>query len=655
MSKTTASSCIIRDDSGLKSLSKNEREFTRNAALRKCDRRCLRTDGRSWSQVRPVHHLDLLRWENGASCSVQWGTGTRVTAQVSANLVPPRSDRPDQGTVSISVDLSPAASTAFRQAGPATTGGGEPSSSSSSRGNFPPADEHQKLTANRIVRCLERILLTGGALDCEALCVSPGLWAWKLSVAVTVLDAAGNLTDASVLAAMAAIRHYRKPAVSSNNNNNGNNGAASESDNQCLTPLSSSQQPALIPSEIKEPTPLPLHHTPVTISFALIPEEDVTRSSTASSSSSAVAALVDPNDREELIQTGQLTIAMNVHLEICLLDYPGGCELQPSKLRECYLSAKKIIQQLCHSLEETLQQADQQALSERLQRLQQQENVDLRQDQVVLPPRPPNRDEITGLEGIPYYQSTDNSENDFMQVQDDQGNAVVEDKAAARQAQSAAEEAYRRQALDYNLGHVAIAVGKDKDNTKQQQASSALLASMLQFVQQKSRSDTDQPNEKSEQKPPLPAEEINDSSKEFNAGTQPTKTGGLSVEQQHKLGETLQTTKGKQAFPTRTTAHCGILDSDDEDTTMQLENEFQTVKKEQEHLEPAGSGAESLPTEKKADDLSHSIKNNISKTAVPAVSAPPATGTMVDDADVDDLSAAIKKKKKKGKKNKKSK
>ena len=123
----------------------------------------------------------------------------------------------------------------------------------------------------------------------------------------------------------------------------------------------------MIPSIVKEATPLPLHHTPLSISFGLIPADDAVNST---SSTSIVAALIDPTDREELVQSGSLTIAMNVHSEICLLDYGGGCELTPNKLRQCWKVAETAIKNLCQLLETALIKADEQAQKERLQRLQ---------------------------------------------------------------------------------------------------------------------------------------------------------------------------------------------------------------------------------------------------------------------------------------------
>ena len=198
----------VRDDGGAKSLSSCERDFLRSCALAEdTGGRVLRGDGRGPGEVRKVK-LTLGRWHNGAECTVQWGGGTRVTAMVTASLLPPSSERPSEGMVSLSVDLSPMACTAFQHAQPVTT---TPGMASNDLGNI--SDEAQRLLSNRILRSLERTLLIGGALDTEALCVQSGAWVWRLQVNVTVLDDAGNLLDAAVLAAVAALRHYRKPQV----------------------------------------------------------------------------------------------------------------------------------------------------------------------------------------------------------------------------------------------------------------------------------------------------------------------------------------------------------------------------------------------------------------------------------------------------------
>ena len=107
----------------------------------------------------------------------------------------------------ISVDLSPSASPSFRHGPPATTGGG----GGSSIPNY--ASQNQRLASNRILRCIEKIIVTGGTLDVEALCLIPAQWVWKFQLALTVLDDGGNIMDAAVMAAIASLRHYRKPQV----------------------------------------------------------------------------------------------------------------------------------------------------------------------------------------------------------------------------------------------------------------------------------------------------------------------------------------------------------------------------------------------------------------------------------------------------------
>jgi exosome complex RNA-binding protein Rrp42 (RNase PH superfamily) len=450
-----------------------------------------------------------------------------------ADLVPPSPDRPNEGMLDFRVELSPMACPAFRQAPASTTapGGG------GSRGpNY--ADQEQRLLSNRILRCIERIILTGGALDTEALVVLPGKWVWRFTISLTILDHGGNLLDACVLCAMAALRHYRKPHVDLNEQEH--------QDANGKTPI----LPTMIPSMVKEASPLPLHHTPLSISFALIPADDAVYSS---SSSTLVAALVDPTDREELVQLGSLTVAMNVHSEVCLLDYGGGCELTPAKLKECWKLADVSIKQLCQLLEGSLQQADEQAQRERLERLKSQT--------VQLPPL---------VENAPFQQL---GEDMSIIPESTNNNGENNDTVRVQQAQSEAEEAYRQLALDYSRGHVAQAIKEDderKKSSSQQQAGS-LLAAMLKSVQQGSAvvsSNGSPPAGASTKKavaptevaitPPPPSEPVNKTSPPRKASTEKT------------------TKKAAEAKPAPMD-----LESDDEEeeTTTVLQSEFQAPPK----------------------------------------------------------------------------
>lgn len=52
---------------------------------------------------------------------------------------------------------------------------------------------------------------SAGALALEDLCIEAGAYAWKLRIAIISLSYDGNLTDASLLAAMAALMCLKLP------------------------------------------------------------------------------------------------------------------------------------------------------------------------------------------------------------------------------------------------------------------------------------------------------------------------------------------------------------------------------------------------------------------------------------------------------------
>jgi exosome complex component RRP45 len=501
--------------------------------------------------------------------------------------------------MNFTVDISPMAGSTFRLAPSISTG---PSSGGSSMRGSNHSDQYQRLLSNRILRCIERIVLTGGALDTEALVLQTGKWVWKLTVALTVLDAGGNILDACVLAAMAALKHYRKPQVdlseggdgsssTANSNNNNNN---SNSNNASTATATTPSLPTMIPSIVKEATPLPLHHTPLSISFGLIPADDAVNST---SSSSVVAALIDPTDREELVQSGSLTIAMNVHSEICLLDYGGGCELTPNKLRECWRVADSAIKKLCKMLEASLATADEQAQKDRLQRLQMNQSNNTLPGIGGLPPLPP-------ASNIPFLQQTEHAD-DAMEI--DGG----VDEAQVQQVHTEAEEAYRQNALDYASGHAPVAVREisNADRNKSNSSSSAagkqagsLLAAMLKSIGR--------------------APSAGSTSGGGNAAAAGAAPKAIAkVEEQPKdMTNTRDTTHKKTSVPKSKTPIAMDIDKNDNDdeeedeAPMMLTTEFGSIQKE-ENSNEAMTKEEMEVVEAEADieDLSMAIKSKKGK------------------------------------------
>ena len=446
----------LRDDTTHRSLSNNERTFLHSCATgtTSSSSSILRTDGRTPGESRPIQ-LSYHRNHNISECTIQLGQGTKVTSCVTCYLIPPMNsiDRPNDGLITFSVDLSPMSYMGFEYSQPSST-----STSSSNNNNTTSSggmgliqNEKQKQLSNRILRILERTLIHGGAIDVESLCVQSGKWVWRLHIDVTVLDYGGNVIDACVLSAVAAMRHFRKPEVQiiteeeeEDDNNNNNNEV--DKDNNIVT-----EGLHVLHSDEKEPTPLPLHHTPLTMTFALF--SDPTGVTTT------VSALIDPSDREELVMNGNVTFSFNKYGEICSLDFAGGCELKPRQLIQCSKLAKVKCVELCNMLEKSLAEADEKSIEERLARLKVAvNNNNGNMKDLPLP-------DIS--ENVPFVERTNyDRDEDMMEIDQDDLSTIGSTMAQKAKAIAAAEEeSYRIQALDYKLGHVAAKV-KENDTTK---------------------------------------------------------------------------------------------------------------------------------------------------------------------------------------------
>ena len=166
----------LRDDTSYRSMSSNERSFIRSCATgiithtghgnnnTRIDRNgnILRTDGRSAGESRPIR-MTFSRSHNVSECTVQFGANTRVSSVVTCQLIPPpHLDRPNDGSIAFSVDLSPMSAMGFEYVQPASTLTGQQSSIGGGMGQA--QDDGQKLLSNRILRIMERTLLNGGAV-----------------------------------------------------------------------------------------------------------------------------------------------------------------------------------------------------------------------------------------------------------------------------------------------------------------------------------------------------------------------------------------------------------------------------------------------------------------------------------------------------------
>mmetsp|Transcript_6706 Transcript_6706/g.9738 ORF Transcript_6706/g.9738 Transcript_6706/m.9738 type:complete len:578 (+) Transcript_6706:56-1789(+) len=403
---------FLRDDSALRSLSSNERSFVHNCATAtsESEHAILRLDGRHPGELRSIR-LTFGRTHFGRSeCTVQLGL-TRVCCIVTCDLVPPQL-RPNDGSIKFTVDLSAMAAMGF-----------------SSSLDY---DENKKHMANRIARVIEKAIVDGGAIDVESLCVVGGTWVWRINVDITALDHGGNLVDASMLAAIAALRHFRKPEVIlASSTEEGDDPLLMEANRATGTPI-------VLSSDEKEPTPLPLHHSPVCVSFGLFGDP--------TGASLQVAALIDPSEREELVMDGCITYAFNKYGELCGLDFPGGCELRQSQLVQCANLAEKKAVELCNMLEEALESAEDKSRMERVERLK------LSSSSTETLIHKAGINDETGLFSLPELLGAPPIADPTANKQDSETTLESEILALAE------EEKYRLQALDYALGHVAVKV-----------------------------------------------------------------------------------------------------------------------------------------------------------------------------------------------------
>ena len=318
-----------------------------------------------------------------------------------------------------------------------------------------------------------------------------------------------------------------------------------------------------------------------------------------SSSSGIVAALVDPTDREELLQSGSLTVGMNVHAEVCLIDYGGGCELPPTQLEKCWKKAESCVRQLCTMLETSLEDADQQAQKDRLEKLKQQQQ----QGSGIMGTGPTPLGGLPPLpnETSPYFEQSDNPSGDVTMMGTEETDAAND---AIRRMETEAEEAYRQQALDYSQGYKANKVKEDDDHMRH---------SSQPFFNQASKL----------------MESLLASASQPDAAPKNDKTDGTAEANQSTDKASTKTAKKVKQKEVAATTRKGAMDYSDEEeeTTQLLQSEFANVA--------ATAGKPIVDTNTEAAKPKMETEDNDN------------------DSDIDDLAQAIVTKKKKKKKSKK--
>ncbi|XP_010519765.1 PREDICTED: exosome complex component RRP45A-like isoform X2 [Tarenaya hassleriana] len=183
---------------------------------------------------------------------------------VTAQLVQPYKDRPNEGSLSIFTEFSPMADPSFEP--------GRPSES-----------------AVELGRIIDRGLRESRAVDTESLCVLSGKLAWAVRIDLHILDNGGNLVDAANIAALAALLTFRRP--------------------ECTLGGENGQEVIIHEPEEREPLPLIIHHLPIAFTFGFFSEGNI--------------LVMDPTYIEEAVMGGRMTVTVNANGDICAIQKPG--------------------------------------------------------------------------------------------------------------------------------------------------------------------------------------------------------------------------------------------------------------------------------------------------------------------------------------------
>ncbi|MBI2666405.1 exosome complex protein Rrp42 [Candidatus Woesearchaeota archaeon] len=128
-----------------------------------------------------------ISWTAEGSARVQIGS-TVVLAGVKLSIEKPYNDTPDEGGITVNVELLPLSSPKYESGPPG-------------------------MAAIELARVVDRGIREAKAIDVKKLCITPGEKAWFVIIDVVTVNDAGNLFDAAGLAALAALNSARFPMV----------------------------------------------------------------------------------------------------------------------------------------------------------------------------------------------------------------------------------------------------------------------------------------------------------------------------------------------------------------------------------------------------------------------------------------------------------
>lgn len=253
----------------------------------------LRPDGRSLISPRAIDIQTNVIEKAEGSALVKLGN-TEVLAGVKAEIGSPFKDTPDEGAIVVNVETVPLASPVI-----------EPG----------PPDEN----AIEVARVIDRSIREPRAVDLKALSIKPGEKAWILWIDVYVLNHDGNIFDASMLAAMAALASAKLPVIEE------------------------SETGELIIDKTRRGEKVPVGKKVVSVTIAKVGDYLV----------------VDPNFEEEIISDYRLVVSLDQDLNVVGLQKTGSGGLTLTELFNAISLAKKASGEYFKALDSALRRGSQ--------------------------------------------------------------------------------------------------------------------------------------------------------------------------------------------------------------------------------------------------------------------------------------------------------
>ncbi|KAG5513578.1 hypothetical protein PMAC_001010 [Pneumocystis sp. 'macacae'] len=268
-------------------LSLNEKEFILEALNNN-----LRLDGRGFDIWR---ELTLTFGNSYGHVELSLGK-TKIFVRISAEITEPYPDKPYEGIFTIDVEMTPIVSSSFE--------------------SWRPSEEMI------ISSIIDKAIRRSHMLDKESLCIVYGKQCWSIRADVHYLDHDGSLVEATSIAIVAALYHFRKPVVTI-------------------------EGEKVIVHSIEErvPVPLILTHIPICITFSFFNEGQI--------------LLMDTTLQEEKLREGTMVITLNKNKEICQISKAGGVILQTSHILKCLQLASKKTLEITNYLNEKLRENEQ--------------------------------------------------------------------------------------------------------------------------------------------------------------------------------------------------------------------------------------------------------------------------------------------------------